>query len=372
MAARRFWRGSGRSTTPSTRSSRWPPGRASTPASSRAARWRSPVTRRRPRAAGRRRRRGAALGQRASSNSRQPKRRNVFGSTTWCRPTHTPHCARIQPAALARGLADVVERLGVTDLRAVAGHRDRSRAARSPRRARVAGADRAARHRGLHARAARPASTLAADEQLDDRHRTDPAEVWERHRLGGPRDRRRHRARVLLRPAHRRRPHRHRRPQRALPLRARAPTSTAGCPPARSGTLDRGAARRAAAGPRRPDRARLVRRAGGAAGLGGQGRAGPHDRPRLGRRLRRPRRHRDQPGRPHARRPGARRGTPRSPTCRGSGTGRATGNPSRCAGSACAASTSPTSWPTGTRRADARTHVADRPGRRHRSPRKPH
>lgn len=27
---------------------------------------------------------------------------------------HTPHCARIQPAALARGLADAVERLGVT------------------------------------------------------------------------------------------------------------------------------------------------------------------------------------------------------------------------------------------------------------------
>lgn len=27
---------------------------------------------------------------------------------------HTPHCARIQPAALARGLADTVERLGVT------------------------------------------------------------------------------------------------------------------------------------------------------------------------------------------------------------------------------------------------------------------
>ena len=26
---------------------------------------------------------------------------------------HTPHCARIQPARLVRGLADAVERLGV-------------------------------------------------------------------------------------------------------------------------------------------------------------------------------------------------------------------------------------------------------------------
>ena len=42
-----------------------------------------------------------------------------------------PNCARVQPAALARGLADAVERLGVDDLR---GHRRRRRSPAASRR----------------------------------------------------------------------------------------------------------------------------------------------------------------------------------------------------------------------------------------------
>ena len=57
-------------------------------------------------------------------------------------------------------------------------------------------------------------------------------------------------------------------------------------------------------------RARVVRCAGGAKGLVRHGHHGPAHRPRLGGRLLGPRGGRGQPGRPHARRPGARRGQP--------------------------------------------------------------
>ena len=189
-------------------------------------------------------------------------------------------------------------------------------------------------------------------------------DVWDDDRLGRPGNRRRHRARILLRPTHRRRPHRDRRPQRALPLRvahrrrrprARAhhPASeprccTACCPrcaTCRSPTAGAACSRCHATG--RP--AVVLDRATGL-GLGG--------------RLRRPRRHRHQPRRAHARRPGARPAHARSPSCRGSATGRATGSPSRCAGSACAASTSrtrPADWHEARR---PRHDVADRACRR--------
>ena len=104
-----------------------------------------------------------------------------------------------------------------------------------------------------------------------------------------------------------------------------------------------------AAGPRRPDRARLVWSAGRAARLGGQHRARQGDGSRMGGRIRRARRHRHQPRRPHAGRPGAGSAHRRSPSCRGSTTGHGTGNPNRCAGSGCEACTSPTRPPTGTR-----------------------
>ena len=62
--------------------------------------------------------------------------------------TYTPHCARIQPAKLARGLADVVERSGVrivegTRATSVSPRRGHHRARPGP------GPARAARHRGL-------------------------------------------------------------------------------------------------------------------------------------------------------------------------------------------------------------------------------
>ena len=115
---------------------------------------------------------------------------------------HNPHCARIQPAHLARGLADTVERLGVdiyeqTPVTAIDA-RQGDDAARHRHRA-----DRAARDRGLHRPAAGAAPPLAADEQLDDRHRADLRRPVGQHRLARPRDGRRCRARLLLRAAHR-------------------------------------------------------------------------------------------------------------------------------------------------------------------------
>ena len=114
-----------------------------------------------------------------------------------------PHCARVQPAKLVRGLADVVERLGVTiyeqtPVTEIAAGRVSTdhgtvRAPVDP-----------ACHRGLHHHLARAQAALAADEQRDDRHRPATRRCMGIDRLGGPRDSRRHRARVLLRPAHRR------------------------------------------------------------------------------------------------------------------------------------------------------------------------
>ena len=46
---------------------------------------------------------------------------------------YTPHCARIQPARLARGLADVVERLGVPIYERIAGRPHRARPRHRPR-----------------------------------------------------------------------------------------------------------------------------------------------------------------------------------------------------------------------------------------------
>ncbi len=144
---------------------------------------------------------------------------------------------------------------------------------RRPGRDPARGAARAgdpARHRGIHRADARAAPALAADEQRHDRHRADAgSRLWDsigwdgcetlgdlahgffyaqrtaddRIAIGG-------RARALpLRLPHR--PRRRRRPGHHRPP-------------------DRRAEHRAAADPRRADRARLVRRAGGAAGLDGR------------------------------------------------------------------------------------------------------
>ena len=75
--------------------------------------------------------------------------RAVIGCVAEPRRVFSPHCAAIHPAKLARGLARVVEGLGVDDLRAHAGDRDRTRpgAHAARRRARRR---RRARDRGVH------------------------------------------------------------------------------------------------------------------------------------------------------------------------------------------------------------------------------
>ncbi len=142
---------------------------------------------------------------------------------------YNPHCARIQPAHLARGLADAVERLGVdiyeqTPVTAIEAGKA-THAARHRHRA-----DRAARDRGLHRPAAGAASALAADEQLDDRHRADIGDAVGQHRLA-----------TAARPSAM--PHTASSTRSAPPTTAsrsaaaacrtatrRAPTSTGGCP----------------------------------------------------------------------------------------------------------------------------------------------
>ena len=63
--------------------------------------------------------------------------------------TYTPHCARTDPARLARGLAEACERLGVVDLRAVGRTHDRAGPRHVPRRVGSRGRDRA-RDGGVH------------------------------------------------------------------------------------------------------------------------------------------------------------------------------------------------------------------------------
>ena len=69
----------------------------------------------------------------------------------------TPHCARVQPAKLARGLAEAVERHGGTIHEGTAALDDRA-AQRADRLGHGARALGRARHRGLHRGPARPAS----------------------------------------------------------------------------------------------------------------------------------------------------------------------------------------------------------------------
>ena len=130
---------------------------------------------------------------------------------------HTPHCARIQPARLARGLADTVERLGV-DI-----YENSPVTAIEPGRAVTplgtvsapivlrATEGFTARMRGLRRRWLPMNSSMIATDPI-------PESVWASIGWERPRNRRRYRARLLLRPAHRRRPDRDRRAQRAVPL----------------------------------------------------------------------------------------------------------------------------------------------------------
>ena len=215
----------------------------------------------------------------------------------------TPHCARVQPAKLARGLADVVERLGVTvyeqtpvtDILP-----GRAVTARGTVRAPIilrATEGFTTRMPGLKRRWLPMNSAMIATDPL-------PADVWAsigwegRETLGDTA----HGFFYAQRTADDRiaiggRAH-------ALPLRF-------GHRPRRRGRRrhhqlpDRCPERSLPADPRRGYRPRLVRRAGRAPRLVGGGVAGSADGPGLGRRLRRPRRDRDQSRRTDAGRPGA-------------------------------------------------------------------
>ena len=134
---------------------------------------------------------------------------------------YTPHGAAVDPARLARGLAEVVERLRRADLRAHPRDRDRPARRRDALRHRE-GRGRRARHRGVHARAPRPRERRGADLLADDRHRAALRRDLGGARLEGARGLRRPASPHLLRLPHRRRPHRHRGPRGALPLRVEA------------------------------------------------------------------------------------------------------------------------------------------------------
>ena len=131
---------------------------------------------------------------------------------------HNPHCARVQPARLARGLADTVEGLGVdiyerspvTEL--TAGRATTPSGTVSAPVVLRATEGFTATLPGLKRRWLPMNSSMIATDPI-------PAPTLGRHRLAGQGNARGHRARLLLRPAHRRRPDRHRRAQRALPLR---------------------------------------------------------------------------------------------------------------------------------------------------------
>ena len=286
---------------------RLPGAKASTPTSSRSACCTSPG--RRPSSSGcatARRRRAVGHRRAATSASSTPPRRQR-GSTSPARSARcsSPHAARVQPAKLVRGLADGGRAARRPDPRATRVTRiepgvgdDRPRHG--------AGAGRAALPGGLHRRASAATaatwlpmnSAMIVTEPLPD-------DAWDDDRLGGCRAARRQRARLLLRPAHRRRPDRARRARHPLPLRIahRRPRAHPG-----RGRSSRCAdpARALPGVARRPDRPGLVRRARRAARLVRERDVRPATGLGQRRRLRRQRAHRDPPRRADPRRPGAR------------------------------------------------------------------
>ena len=217
---------------------------------------------------------------------------------------HNPHCAAIQPAQLARGLADTVAQLGV-DI-----YEQSPVTAIDPGKVTTphgtvtapivlrATEGFTARLPGLRRRWLPMNSSMIATEPISD-------DVWDdigwrgRETVGN--------AAHGFFYAQRTVDNRIAIGGRSVPYRYASRTDVDGrVPDADDHVPDRRAARGAAPGPRRPDRARLVRRAGGAAGLVGRRGARQDHRNGLGRWLCRPRCHRDEPGGPHPRRSGSR------------------------------------------------------------------
>ena len=198
---------------------------------------------------------------------------------------HTPHCARVQPARLVRGLADTVERLGVdiyeqSPVTGIEAGRATtpSGTVTAPIVLRATEGFTAALP-GLRRRWLPMNSSMIATDPIGD-------DVWGsigwhgRDTLGDTAHgffyaQRTVDDRIAI-------------GGRSVPYRYASRTDVDGRVPERTiRHLTDDAARRAAADPRRADRPRLVRCARRAAGLGGQRRARQGDRIGLGRRIRR-------------------------------------------------------------------------------------
>ena len=194
-----------------------------------------------------------------------------------------------------------------------------------------------ARHRGLHALAARAGRRVLAPVNssmiITGRCR---ARLWVADRLVGQRDDERRGARCTPTCSARADGRdRDRRARRAVPLRLAHRRRRRDVPRATVAQPAREAASRCSPTLRgRAARARVVGRARRAARLVPVGRRRPRQRDRLGGRLRRRGSRRLEPRRAHAARPAARARQRADAHCPGSGACRAPGSPSRCAGPA--------------------------------------
>ena len=162
---------------------------------------------------------GASTTTTRSGSSREEARGRV-GAARVFGAAFTPHCAAIQPARLARGLADAVRRRDVTRARGDARPRHRARSRRDRPRHR-AGRRSGACDRGLHAATGRIGAATHPALLVHHRYRTAAAIVLGRRGLAQSRDDQRRPSSHHLCAANRRRPHRVRWPRRALSLRFR-------------------------------------------------------------------------------------------------------------------------------------------------------
>ena len=126
------------------------------------------------------------------------------------------HCARVDPARLARGLASACERLGVKIYEQSPAEHLGSKLVQC-RDGRSDGRGGGSRHRVLHDPGAGRATQLPAPVLLDDRHRTPPAADLGRARVAGRSRGLRLPAPLLLRPADDGRQDRTRRARGAVP-----------------------------------------------------------------------------------------------------------------------------------------------------------
>ena len=270
---------------------------------------------------------------------------DVTARVRWRMPaggTFSPHCARIQPAKLVRGLADAVARRGVAiyERTPAVGARARVGSVRLRGDVRAPWVVRATEGSppaltGLRRRRLLPMnSSMIVTEPL-------PAETWPRS-AGRERDRPRRRPRLRLRPAHRGRPDRHRWPGHSVPVRFSGRPGRADAPPPQPSSSGGPAVRSfpTSGQPASPTRG-AARSAWPGTGARASGWPSRRRAVGVGRWLRGRWRHDFPPGRPHPGRshPGSGHGRTALPWV---GHTSRTGNPSRCAGSVCGGCTAST------------------------------